>query len=264
MAGKFGAATFYSFASTKYWPAGGGGLAVVHDRHLADRFASIVASLERPTVVQEFRNLALQTAKAAVFKRSLYGFVGRPMRRWVEKWALLEPQLDMRTILGSQAAVAGRQALQMPQRVEQQRANSLRLLNQLGTLQDVILPEESPGTRYNYHLFPVLLKNGEERQAMIASLWENFVDTSTLYSNSIAESRLFGYRDGCPVAESVADRIITLPNYASLRTCDIDYVAYAFVSSLRAYRNASPRCHSCRLLPTVNVPSNRSVVQKTQ
>ena len=31
MAGSFGVATFYSFASTKYWPAGGGGLAVVND-----------------------------------------------------------------------------------------------------------------------------------------------------------------------------------------------------------------------------------------
>src|SRR5262249_5363047 len=35
MAGGFGMASFYSFASTKYWPAGGGGLAVVNDATLS-------------------------------------------------------------------------------------------------------------------------------------------------------------------------------------------------------------------------------------
>ena len=44
MAGAFGLASFYSFASTKYWPAGGGGLAVVHDRNLAGKMARAAAS----------------------------------------------------------------------------------------------------------------------------------------------------------------------------------------------------------------------------
>ena len=37
LAGGFGAASFYSFASTKYWPAGGGGLAVVNDLELVHK-----------------------------------------------------------------------------------------------------------------------------------------------------------------------------------------------------------------------------------
>ncbi len=39
MAGSFGLACFYSFASTKYWPAGGGGLAVVNDPTLARKLS---------------------------------------------------------------------------------------------------------------------------------------------------------------------------------------------------------------------------------
>jgi len=226
----------------------------VHDSKLAGRFAALAQSMARPSLFQEVRNLGLQTAKSAVFKRSLYGIFGKPMRRWVEKWALLEPRLDLMAIQSPQAAVACRQAVQMPQRVEQQRANSLRLLQQLGTVQDVVFPQERPRSRYNYHLFPVLLRSREEREAVAASMWAKFVDSSTLYSNSIAESRAFGYHGGCPVAESVAERIITLPNYASLSVSDIDYIAGVFLSSVRAYRNASPRCHSCRLL-TVTTPS---------
>ena len=47
MAGSFGLACFYSFASTKYWPAGGGGLAVVNDSTLARKVARAAGSLCR-------------------------------------------------------------------------------------------------------------------------------------------------------------------------------------------------------------------------
>ena len=45
MAGSFGLASFYSFASTKYWPAGGGGLAVVNDATLARKLARATEAL---------------------------------------------------------------------------------------------------------------------------------------------------------------------------------------------------------------------------
>ena len=128
----------------------------------------------------------------------------------------------------------------MPMRVESQRANSLRLLSQLALLEDVILPSERPGARYNYHLFPVLLRDRHERDAVVAGMWERRVDTSTLYSNSIDVCRRYGYAGGCPVSESIASRLITLPNHASLSPRDIDRVAHAFLSSLRAWRTARP------------------------
>jgi hypothetical protein len=62
-----------------------------------------------------------------------------------------------------------------------------------------------------------------------------------LYCTAIQQCRQFGYRGGCPVAESVADRLITLPNHAALTGQDIDSVAQAFLSSLRAYRNRQVR-----------------------
>jgi dTDP-4-amino-4,6-dideoxygalactose transaminase len=190
--------------------------------------------------LHELKALLLQAAKAAVFNRRLYGVFGRPMRRWVEKWALLEPGLDLKVIQRAHAAVACRQALRFPERVEQQRANSLRLLSQLTDTEDVILPRERPGARYNYHLFPVLLRNHTERAAVRAAMWKRFVDTSTLYSGVVEVCRKFGYRGGCPVAESVADRLITLPNYAGLSESDIDTVAQVFLSSLTACRSTRP------------------------
>jgi perosamine synthetase len=241
MVGKFGVASFYSFASTKYWPAGGGGLAVVHDPLIARRMAELTQSLALPSRFHELSNAFLQAAKAAVFTRPLYGTLGRPLRRWVEKWAILEPHLDASAIARPQAAIAIRQASRMAQRVEQQRANSLRLLLQLSSTDDAVLPFERPHTRYNYHLFPVLLRSSRERAAVRRSMWEKFVDTSTIYSNVVAESTRLGYQGGCPVSEAVANRLITLPNYASLSDREIDRVADVFLSSVRDFRSGVAR-----------------------
>jgi dTDP-4-amino-4,6-dideoxygalactose transaminase len=68
-------------------------------------------------------------------------------------------------------------------------------------------------------------------------MWERFIDTSMIYSGVVQEARRFGYQAGCPVSESVADRLITLPNYAALSGDDIDIVAQVFLSSLRACRD---------------------------
>jgi perosamine synthetase len=240
MAGRFGLASLYSFASTKYWPAGGGGLAVVHDATLARRMARATKSLAPPSRFEELRNLILQGAKAVVFSRPFYGIFGKPMRRWAEKWALLEPCLDMNAIQRSYAAVASRQASRLPERVEMQRENSRRLLSQIADVEDVVLPHERPGAQYNRHLFPVLLRDAAERRAVMAAMWAQFVDTSMIYSDAIRQCRRYGYRGGCPVAESVADRLITLPNHAALTGRDIDSVAEVFRSSLRAYRRSQP------------------------
>ena len=252
MAGSFGSACFYSFASTKYWPAGGGGLAVAHDPALAKKVAKLIPELSAPSPFEELKNLMLQGAKAAVFRRHLYGFLGKPMRRWAEQLAILEPSLDLRAIPRPYAAVACRQAKRFPQRVGKQRANSLRLLGRLSGTEDVVLPRERPGARYNYHLFPVLVRSGAEREAVMTAMWKQFVDTSKIYSEVVAQCRNFGYHGGCPVAEGVAQRLITIPNHASLTRRDIEVVADAFVSSLRACRGLqSARAEARELLDLI-------------
>ena len=100
MAGDFGLASFYSFASTKYWPAGGGGLAGGSRTGLGpqDRVRSPRRTCPLPPFCRRLEALLMQAAKAVVFSPALYGFFGRPMRRWAEDWALLEPGLDLNAI----------------------------------------------------------------------------------------------------------------------------------------------------------------------
>jgi perosamine synthetase len=248
MAGTFGLASFYSFASTKYWPAGGGGLAVVNDRALARKMDRRTRMLTAPSRLQDARKLAMQAAKAAVFTPWFYGLFGKPLRRWAEPLALLEPELDSTAIPNSCAAVASRQAPRMLVRVRRQHENSLRLLSQIRAAEDVVLPYERPGAWHNYHLFPVLLRDPEEREGVMARMWSRFVDTSMIYSRAVEECRRLGYEGGCPVAESVAGRLITLPNYAALDSREIDYVAEVFLGSLSAYRDTGWRAQPTGLL----------------
>lgn len=103
--GVSGIACFYSFASTKYWPAGGGGMLVVRDAELAAQVAEEAESLQRQSVLSEWKNLALQVAKAISFRRHLYGIIVMSIRSWAEKKAILEPELGHHRIQRHQAAV---------------------------------------------------------------------------------------------------------------------------------------------------------------
>jgi dTDP-4-amino-4,6-dideoxygalactose transaminase len=243
MAGTFGAACFYSFASTKYWPAGGGGLAMVNDPALAARLAEIANRLPPPSLWEEFANPTKQFAKAWVFRRPLYGLIGRPLRARAERMGVLEPRLIQRRILRGQAAVAVRQVRDFPIRVELHRANSLRLLELLGACPGLVLPLETPGTRYNYHLFPILVADRQERDRMVQALLARNVDTSRIYFDMLPHARLNGYAGGCPVAEAAIDRMLTLPNHSMLSARDVEHVAAAFLSALsevRASRSERP------------------------
>jgi dTDP-4-amino-4,6-dideoxygalactose transaminase len=234
--GEFGVASFHSFASTKYWTAGGGGLLVVHDPEVARRVAKEVQFLKRQPLMDEWKNLLQQVVKAFLFHRPMYGILGIPIRSWAEKRAFLEPVLSRKQIQRPHAAVALRQALRFRERVARQRQNSLYLLSLLQGAEGVVLPWEWPGAAYNYHLFPVLMANLRERDAVAAAMLTHGIDTSHLYSDSIDHSRKLGYQGGCPVAESVAARLMTLPNYASLSRTDIERVARAFLQALRHCR----------------------------
>jgi perosamine synthetase len=252
--GQFGVACFHSFASTKYWPAGGGGLLVVRDRSLADRVGEEVRHLHRPSPGDEWKNLFLQVAKAIVFSRTLYGTAGLPFRTRAEARAFLEPALNRKQIHRHQAAVAIRQASRFRERVERQRRNSLYLLSLLDKAEGIVLPREQPGTQYNYHLFTVLVSDAQERDAIASAMLKQGIDTSRIWHDIVPHCRRLGYTDGCPVSESVPERMMTLPNYASLSPKDIERVAKAFLFALRHYRSRS-HARTARLPVGTSEPS---------
>lgn len=236
-AGSFGVACFYSFGSTKCLAAGGGGLAVTGNPDLALNLATVVWKLVPQGWLDRFRNCLGQATKAFVFRRPCYGLIGRPLRPFAERHGLLEPDLDRRLIQPGQAAIGLRQAKTYRERVERQRHNGKRLRALLSDLDGIVLPHESPRARHNFHFFPVLLHDAEERAAVAAGMLQRHVDTSRIYYNVAEHARRLGYENDCPSSESVARRILTLPNYAELAAHDIDYIAQAFREAVDAHRS---------------------------
>ncbi len=238
LAGTFGVASFYSFASSKYLPAGGGGIAAINDPRLGE----LADGLARPSRISQFQRIAMQAAKALLFKRPLYGLLASRLREQAESHTLLGANLDELAIAPASAAVAVAQANSgFRARVEKQRANARHLIGLLGDIEDIQLPIEPCDSRYNYHLFPVLAASREEREAVMQSMLVQGIDTSRVHHSSIEIARKSGYRGGCPVSESVAGRMLTLPVSANLSVADVNRVAAAFRLAILRYREASPR-----------------------
>ena len=241
MAGRFGVASFYSFASTKYWPAGGGGLAVVHHANLARKLADTIRlafpAFARPGIAQPAssggKGSRLQPAALRDLRKTNAPLGGEVGTAGALPGSEGDPALVRRGGVPPGIAVSRESA-------NCSAPTACGSWHGSATVEDVVLPRERPGAQYNYHLFPVLLRDREERTAVMAAMWAKFVDTSMIYSDVVKECRRFGYRGGCPVAESVADRLITLPNHAALTGQDIDHVAQVFLSSLQACRDAQP------------------------
>ena len=238
--GTFGIACFHSLGSTKPIPAGGGGIAIANDAVLADALAAEARKLISPIWYQRCLNLFVHAAKATVMRRPWYGAVGRAVRPHIEARRVLEPTLDQSGIHVHQAHIASRQAQRFQKVVEGQRRNSHRLLSLLANVSDIVLPWEREGTTYNFHIFPVVVSSEAEKRFVREQLLRRHVDTSEMYWDMLGEAQELGYRGGCPVSESVARRMLTLPNHAAFGLQDMDYIAKAFAQAIQEYRLRHP------------------------
>ncbi|MFZ0594497.1 MAG: DegT/DnrJ/EryC1/StrS family aminotransferase [Bryobacteraceae bacterium] len=241
MAGSFGVASFYSFASSKYLPAAGGGLAAINSPDLAVEFARQARQLTPPARLVELRGGVMQAAKAALFRRPFYGLAGHAARSSTKPRSLFTANLDLQAIARGSAAVVLRQADGFAERVREQQSNSLFLIDQLAGIPGIDLPYQPPGAIHNRALFPVLVADSRERDAVRAGMRSSGVDTSRLHSNSPECAQAFGYKGDCPVSEQAASTLVVLPNQAGLSRDDLKRVAASFRAALEAHRSSARR-----------------------
>ena len=85
------------------------------------------------------------------------------------------------------------------------------------------LPYIPPDAEHPAHMFYLLMPTLAQRQAFIAHMWEAGIMTPFHYVplHSSPMGRKLGYAEGdCPVTESVSDRLVRLPLYASISEDD--------------------------------------------
>jgi dTDP-4-amino-4,6-dideoxygalactose transaminase len=131
------------------------------------------------------------------------------------------------------AAALGRAQLpKLDARNDVRRVNAARLSELLAQNANIITPRELPGRRHVWHQYTVRVPAGRDARARLqASLRDRGIESATFYPTPIHRQPLYcrlGYGDAeMPVAQRLADEVLSLPVHPALSPPDIEAIAAA-------------------------------------
>lgn len=220
-------AGFFSFRTGKYISAGEGGMVVTKDPQLALDIDHEIEKLNPPSTVNEIKNTFTTYVRSTLYHRPWFGLVSLPLGSMVEGKIDLMNKYSFKTtrIRNTDLHVIGRKIQDFKDRVEIQRKNSQYLIQRLSDT-GIKLPVEADGTYCNYYLFPILFESESERDKVGDMLRKNGIDTAKLFSKTPEIARLnYGYKGGCPDTEWVAERVLVVPNYYTLKEMELEKIS---------------------------------------
>ncbi|HEY8550224.1 MAG TPA: DegT/DnrJ/EryC1/StrS family aminotransferase [Vicinamibacterales bacterium] len=223
--GGWGDAGLLSFDKGKAVAAIDGGAMVLTNPAIADVIARRMPALEGP----DGREVAMQGVKLLAYATLL-----RPSLYWIPNGI---PQLglgetryttDFRVGLPGRtlASLALTMLERLPEFVESRRKNAQALLEALADSRHVQLPRAHPGAEPTFLRLPVLVRDRETQQAVIATLRSAGIGATGSYPSSLADVPLLRPSlagDFAHVAggRSIAERIVTLPTHPYVTGRDI-------------------------------------------
>ncbi len=187
----------FSFYATKNLQTGEGGMITTDDDAIADRARMLRSQGERTRYVTEELgyNYRMSEVAAALGLAQL-------------------PKIDVRN--------------------ERRRANAARLNELLAPLEDLgklVLPRTLPGRTHVWHQYTVRVRAG--RDALQAAMRERGIETVVFYPAPIHRQPLYqrlGYGDlDLPVAQRLAEEVLSLPVHPALTSDDLEQIAKAVV-----------------------------------
>ena len=215
--GTLGDASFFSLA--KYISAGGGGMTIVNNDGLADRLQEEMDTLKKPSVLNNVKHSFIVYMRSFFYHKPWFGLFALPIG------LSIEDKVDLMTKRSFEVAGINKNDLRLmlkklavfKRKVEMQRKNSFFIIEELKD-SSVILPYERKDTYCNYYFFPIRFENKEERDSASDFLRDKGIDSSKLYSETPLKAKLYyGYKGDCPNTEKLADAILVIPNYYTLK-----------------------------------------------
>ena len=130
------------------------------------------------------------------------------------------------------AALGHAQLPKLDARNEVRRANAARLNELLAQNANIVTPRELPGRRHVWHQYTIRIPAGRDARARLqASLRDRGIESATFYPAPIHRQPLYqrlGYGDAeMPVAQRLADEVLSLPVHPALSPPDIEAIAAA-------------------------------------
>jgi len=223
--GTLGYASFFSLA--KYISAGGGGMIILNDNNMVKEIESKTRSLERPSILKEIKHCFVVYTRSLLYHKPWFGLFALPIGLAIEdKVDLMDKRsFEISAINRSDLSVFIKKISSFGMKVEVQRKNSFLLMEELRDT-PLILPYERKDTYCNYYLFPIRFENVKERDSVSDFLRRRGVDTSKLYSETpLKARRYYGYEGDCPNTEKLADTILVIPNYYTLKEKELVKIA---------------------------------------
>lgn len=205
--GTFGDLSAWSFFTNKNLSVGEGGM----------------VATRAPALFQTCKNLRSHGMTVASFDR---------MKGRASTYDVLEPGLNYR-IDEMRAALGLVQLAKLPQANASRRHLTERYFKRLDKMPNVSVPFRhfDRGTP-TWHLMPILLKEGVDRQAVIDGLKQAGVQSSIHYP---AIQEFTAYREclgEVPLAREISKRELTLPMYPTMTDADVDWVCDSLESVL--------------------------------
>jgi len=216
LTGTIGDASFFSLS--KYISAGEGGMIIVNNSSI-DGFQKEIDLLKEPSVFNEFKHSFIVYAKSFFYHKPWFGLFALPIGLSIEdKVDIMNKRgFEVAGIRKSDLGILLKKLATFKRKVELQRKNSFFLMEELKDT-SLKLPYERKDTYCNYYLFPIRFENREERDSTSDFLMDKGVDTSKLYSETpLKAKKCYRYKGDCPNTEKLADTILTIPNYYSLK-----------------------------------------------
>lgn len=136
------------------------------------------------------------------------------------------------------AALGDAQLPKLDARNDIRRANAARLTKLLSSCERIIKPRELHGRRHVWHQYTLRVPAGRDaRDQLQAGLRERGIETAVFYPTPIHKQPLYQRLDysevSLPIAERLADEVLSLPVHPSLSTEDIASVATAVIDLLK-------------------------------
>jgi len=198
-AGSFGTAAF-SFYATKNLQTGEGGMITTGDDAVAAAMRMLRSQGERTRYVTEEAGYNYRMTEVA-------------------------------------AALGLAQLPKLEERNERRRVNAARLTELLSGCARIITPRELAGRRHVWHQYTLRVPAGREaRDALQVALRARVIETGVFYPTPIHRQPLYrrlGYREvSLPVAERLADEVVSVPVHPALSAEQVEQVARAVLDSV--------------------------------
>ena len=240
-AGQAGQAAYFTFGITKNFTTYSGGMVTCADPGMAEAMRESLRAFQPASRSRLFKEGIVASAMAAAAWRPAFSIALAPVVRAAgpDRADLVhrlfdEPPRDLSEAsvpalqwrpVPAQARAGMRQLGALDARNELRRSAGCALLDALGRRGCAGLPTAAePG---GDHVFMSFAIRREKRYSFIHRLRRFGVDTSPGYVTNCRHFAPAGDKGGpeCPVAESVADRIVHLPLYPGLSRADIQRIA---------------------------------------